>query len=137
MDERDHERHDGAPGEGPTEGQGTDKRRRANVDVVVHHTLAVGVAVGFVLLVAGLVLTVAGHGGLAVLSLKAPAAWRAALHLRAAGFYSLGLLVLILTPFVRVVGSIVAFAAVRDWRFVAVTSAVLVVMITSIVIGAA
>ncbi len=137
MDERDRERHDGTPLEGPGGRRDADKRRRANVDVVVHHTLAVGVAAGFVLLVVGLVLTVAGHGGLAVLSLKAPAAWRAALHLRAAGFYSLGLLVLILTPFVRVVGSIVAFAAARDWRFVAVTSAVLAVMITSIVIGAA
>ena len=51
---------------------------------------------------------------------------RAAFHLRAAGFYSLGLLALILTPFIRVLGSIVAFAAARDWRFVAVTSAVLV-----------
>jgi uncharacterized membrane protein len=137
VDERDHERRDGAPAEGPADRPGTDERRRANVDVVIHHTLAAGVAVGFALLVVGLVLTVAGRGGLAMLSLKAPAAWRAALHLRAAGFYSLGLLVLILTPFVRVVGSIVAFAAARDWRFVAVTCAVLAVMIASIVIGAA
>ncbi len=58
-------------------------------------------------------------------------------HLRAAGFYSLGLLALILTPFVRVVGSIVAFAVARDWRFVAVTSAVLAVMLASIAVGAA
>jgi len=135
--ERGQERHGGTPAEGPGARHGTGERRRANVDVVVHHTLAVGVAVGFVLLVAGLVLTVSGRGGLPMLSLKAPAAWHAALHLRAAGFYSLGLLALILTPFVRVIGSIVAFAAARDWRFVAVTSAVLAVMIVSIVIGAA
>ena len=91
----------------------------------MHHTLVAGVAVGLALLLAGLALTVAGRGGLTVASLKAPAALRAALHLRAAGFYSLGLLALILTPFIRVLGSIVAFAAARDWRFVAVTSAVL------------
>lgn len=141
MDERDKTRHDGNGGAGRDgerrQGDGTGERRRANVDIVVHHTLAVGVAVGFALLVVGLALTVAGRGGLGMLSLKAPAAWRAALHGRAAGFYSLGLLVLILTPFVRVVGSIVAFAAARDWRFVAITSAVLAVMIASIVIGAA
>ncbi|HUK76858.1 MAG TPA: DUF1634 domain-containing protein [Thermoleophilia bacterium] len=137
MDDRDHARQDGVPGEGQAGRQGDGERRRANVDVVIHHTLAAGVAVGFVLLVAGLALTVAGRGGLATFSLKAPAAWRAALHLRAAGFYSLGLLVLILTPFVRVMGSIVAFAAARDWRFVAVTCAVLAVMIASIAIGAA
>ena len=142
MDDRDDTRHDGVSGgrrdggEWPPGGN-AGERRRANVDIVVHHTLAVGVAVGFALLVVGLALTVAGRGGLGVLSLKAPVAWRAALHGRAAGFYSLGLLALILTPFVRVVGSIVAFAAARDWRFVAVTSAVLAVMIASIVIGAA
>jgi uncharacterized membrane protein len=137
VDERDRKRHDGAPAEGRARRPGAGERRRANVDIVVHHTLAAGVAIGIVLLVVGLVLTVAGRGGLATLSLKAPAAWRAAWRLRAAGFYSLGLLALILTPFVRVVGSIVAFAAARDWRFVAVTSAVLAVMIASIVIGAA
>jgi len=128
-------------GDGGTAGGGPDvgqrPGRRADVDTVVHHTLAAGVAVGFALLVAGLALTVAGRGGLTMLSLKAPAAWRAALHLRAAGFYSLGLLALILTPFVRVIGSIVAFAWARDWRFVAVTSAVLAVMVVSIVVGAA
>jgi uncharacterized membrane protein len=111
--------------------------RAANIDVVVHHTLVAGVAFGLALLVAGIVLSVAGRGGLAVHSLKAPAALHAALHLRAAGFYSLGLLALILTPFIRVMGSIVAFAAARDWRFVAVTSVVLAVMLVSIVVGAA
>ncbi len=111
--------------------------RTADVDRVVHHTLAVGVAVGLALLLVGLVLTAVGRGDLTVLSLKAPAALRAAAHLRAPGFYSLGLLALILTPFIRVVGSIVAFAAARDWRFVAVTVAVLAVMVVSIVVGAA
>ena len=111
--------------------------RRATIDTVVHHTLVAGVVTGLALLLVGLALTVAGRGGLAVASLKAPAAVRAAVHLRAAGFYSLGLLALILTPFVRVLGSIVAFAAAREWRFVAVTSAVLLVMLVSIAIGAA
>ena len=116
---------------------GRHRARRATIDAVVHHTLVAGVAAGLVLLLAGLVLTVAGRGGLGVVSLKAPEAVRAALRLRAAGFYSLGLLALILTPFIRVLGSIVAFAAARDWRFVAVTTAVLVVMLVSIAVGAA
>jgi uncharacterized membrane protein len=119
----------GRPGDGD--------RRRATIDTVVHHTLVAGVATGLALLLVGLALTVAGRGGLAVASLKAPAALRAAVHLRAAGYYSLGLLALILTPFIRVLGSIVAFAAAREWRFVAVTSAVLLVMLVSIAVGAA
>jgi uncharacterized membrane protein len=127
-------RTDGGDGRGDGGGR---TARRATIDTVVHHTLAAGVAVGLALLLAGLVLTLAGRGGLAVATLKAPAALRAAFHLRAAGFYSLGLLALILTPFIRVLGSIVAFAAAREWRFVAVTSAVLVVMLASIAVGAA
>jgi uncharacterized membrane protein len=121
-------------------GPGDDSARRARtatIDTVVHHTLVAGIAVGLVLLLTGLALSAAGRGGLAVGSLKAPAALRAAFHLRAPGFYSLGLLALILTPFVRVVGSIVAFAVGRDWRFVAVTSVVLAVMLASIAVGAA
>jgi uncharacterized membrane protein len=111
--------------------------RRADIDRVVHHTLVAGVVLGLALLVVGLVLTVVGRGDLTALSLKVPAAVRAAARLRAPGFYSLGLFALILTPFIRVVGSIVAFAAARDWRFVAVTVAVLVVMMVSIAVGAA
>ncbi len=124
-------------GDGPRRVGARPGPRRATIDTVVHHTLVAGVAVGLALLLAGLTLTVVGRGGLAVASLKAPAALRAAVHLRAAGFYSLGLLVLILTPFIRVLGSIVAFTAAREWRFVAVTSAVLVVMLVSIAVGAA
>ena len=109
----------------------------APIDRVVHDTLVVGVVVGMALLAVGLVLTVAGRGAPGHVALRAPAALRDAAHLRAVGFYSLGLLVLILTPFIRVLGSIIAFTAARDWRFVAVTSAVLVVMIVSIVVGSA
>ena len=113
------------------------RARNATIDTVVHHTLVAGMAVGLALLLTGLALSAAGRGGLAVASLKAPVALRAAIHLRAPGFYSLGLLALILTPFVRVVGSIVAFAVARDWRFVAVTAVVLAVMLASIAVGAA
>ena len=135
-----HRHEANAPlGDGGGRRRDADRRsgRRATIDIVVHHTLVAGVVTGLALLLVGLALTVVGRGGLAVASLKAPAAVRAAVHLRAAGFYSLGLLALILTPFVRVLGSIVAFAAAREWRFVAVTSAVLLVMLVSIAIGAA
>jgi uncharacterized membrane protein len=107
------------------------------IDRVVHHTLVAGVVAGMALLAVGLVLTLVGRGALGAVALRAPAALRDAAHLRAAGFYSLGLLALILTPFIRVLGSIIAFAVAREWRFVAVTSAVLVIMIVSIAVGLA
>jgi uncharacterized membrane protein len=45
--------------------------------------------------------------------------------------------VLIATPFVRVAGSIVAFAREHDRRYVLITSVVLAVMCLSVVLGKA
>jgi uncharacterized membrane protein len=50
---------------------------------------------------------------------------------------SLGLLVLIAIPMLRVVASVVAFALQRDWMYVAITGFVLSVLILSFVVGEA
>ncbi|MGH2518128.1 MAG: DUF1634 domain-containing protein [Ktedonobacterales bacterium] len=47
----------------------------------------------------------------------------------------LGLLVLLATPFARVAVSIFAFALERDWRYVAITTLVLLILIVSFVLG--
>jgi uncharacterized membrane protein len=47
----------------------------------------------------------------------------------------LGLLVLLATPFARVAVSIVAFALERDWRYVVITSLVLIILVVSFVLG--
>jgi uncharacterized membrane protein len=52
-----------------------------------------------------------------------------------AAFLSLGLLVLIGTPVLRVGGALLQFGLQRDWRYVAVTAAVLTVMAVSLVLG--
>ena len=57
--------------------------------------------------------------------------------LRPAAYLSLGLVVLIGTPFVRVAGSLVVFARERDRRYVLVTAIVLLVMCASVVLGRA
>ena len=57
--------------------------------------------------------------------------------LQAAAFLSLGLIVLVATPFVRVAGSVVAFALERDRRYVLITSVVLAVMCLSVLLGRA
>ncbi len=54
---------------------------------------------------------------------------------RGQGFILLGLLVLLLTPVLRVAASIGAFAWQRDWRFVVVTTVVLVILIVSFFLG--
>jgi uncharacterized membrane protein len=55
--------------------------------------------------------------------------------LRPSGFLALGLLVLIATPILRVIGSIGAFVYERDWRFAGITTLVLGVLILSLVLG--
>ena len=57
--------------------------------------------------------------------------------LRPSGFLALGLLVLIATPILRVVGSILAFIYERDWRFAGITFLVLIIVMVSLVLGEA
>ena len=52
-----------------------------------------------------------------------------------ASVISLGLVTLIATPFARVAVSIVAFALGKDWRYVAITTLVLGVLIAGLAIG--
>ena len=47
----------------------------------------------------------------------------------------LGLLVLLMTPVLRVAVSIVAFAVERDWRYVVITAIVLFVLLLSFFLG--
>jgi uncharacterized membrane protein len=62
-----------------------------------------------------------------------------AMQLRPPYIIQLGLLLLIATPVVRVAFSVFAFAAERDWTYVAITLIVLVILVVSIVahVGAA
>jgi uncharacterized membrane protein len=48
---------------------------------------------------------------------------------------TLGLVVLLATPVVRVAVSIVAFGLERDWRYVAITVTVLVILVASFLLG--
>ena len=55
-----------------------------------------------------------------------------AISLHAHGIIQLGLLLLIATPVARVAFSVVAFAAERDWLYVAITLIVLAILIYSL-----
>lgn len=54
---------------------------------------------------------------------------------RGRAIMTLGLLVLILTPIMRVAVSVVAFSRERDWTFTVITSCVLCILILSFLIG--
>lgn len=63
--------------------------------------------------------------------------YRGVLALRPYAIISLGLLVLIAIPVLRVAISVIAFALERDWLYVAITAFVFVVLIFSFIIGEA
>lgn len=106
------------------------------INLLVHRVLMVGLAISATLLVAGLVVWAARGGGGLPTSATGPAqALRDVGRLRPIGFFSLGLLALILTPFARVAGTVVVFLREHDRRYALITAAVLAIMIASILLG--
>ena len=110
-------------------------RRVHELNAVVYRVLTVGLAISTTLILIGLVFDLARHRQVPT---DVPSFWdvfRRTAELRPSGFLTLGLLVLVATPILRVIGSTLAFAYERDWRYVLVTSVVLVIVILSIVLG--
>ena len=113
------------------------KHQMDPIERMVNRILVVGVALAVALMAAGLVLGVVDGQGLPshVVSLADLPSLLGSLD--PAAYLSLGLIVLIATPFVRVAGSIVAFAREHDRRYVLITAVVLAVMCVSVVLGRA
>lgn len=105
------------------------------VERMIHLVLLVGIAVSGALMVAGLTLGLLKGGGIPRGVVPLADLPRAARGLCPAAFLSLGLIVLIATPFVRVVGSLIAFVREGDRRYVVVTAVVLAVMCVSVLLG--
>lgn len=112
-------------------------KEQRDLNEVVHHMLIVGLAVSTVLMLIGLGLDL-------LLKREVPTAvpnfrevFVRVVGLRPSGFLALGLLVLIATPILRVVGSILAFIYERDWRFAGITFLVLIIVMVSLVLGEA
>jgi uncharacterized membrane protein len=107
------------------------------IERMVSRVLAAGIVVAVAFMLAGVVMGLVRGAGLPERVLGIADIARGLGELDAAAYLSVGLLVLIATPFVRVMGSIVAFALQRDRRYVLLTVAVLVVMCIGLVLGRA
>jgi len=107
------------------------------VERMVRGVLLAGIAVSVALMASGLVLGFLDEEGMpsGVVPLADLPSGLAALD--PAAYLSLGLIVLIATPFVRVAGSIVVFVRQRDRRYVLITAVVLAVMCLSVALGKA
>jgi uncharacterized membrane protein len=107
-----------------------------DLNEVVHLILIIGLYASVALMLAGVALDLYRSRALPVTVFSLSEALARTAQLRASGFFSLGLLLLILTPLLRVIGSVFVFAWERDWRFAGVTFLVMVVMIVSVLVGA-
>jgi len=107
------------------------------IERAIRAILLCGIALSVALMAAGVVLSVAQGDGLPRAVLPLAELPRALAALRPAAYLSLGLIVLIGTPFVRVAGSLVVFVRERDGRYVLVTASVLLVMCASVLLGRA
>jgi uncharacterized membrane protein len=121
--------------------------RRA--ELIISGVLRIGVMASVLLIVAGTLLTFVHHreyvssptelARLTRPGSAVPQTLRAVLggvlDLRGQSIVAAGLLLLILTPVVRVATSILAFIAQRDRRYVLITSAVLLLLLLSFGLG--
>jgi len=108
-----------------------------DLNEAVHRILVVGLIVSALLMLIGVAIDLAQRQTLPTTVLPPAQAIRQAFHLNASGFLSLGVLVLILTPLLRVVGSLIVFVWERDGRYAAITGLVLIVMLISLWVGQA
>ncbi len=110
-------------------------RERRDLNQVVHGVLIIGLAISTALMLVGIGLALFYRRDLPTTAPDVGAVPSRVLALRPSGFVALGLLVLIATPILRVVGSIGVFLYERDWRFAAITSLVLGVLAVSLLLG--
>jgi uncharacterized membrane protein len=110
-------------------------QERRNLNAVVHGVLIIGLIISTALMLVGVGLALFSQRDLPTAVPEIGDVINRVLALRPSGFLALGLLVLIATPILRVIGSIGAFVYERDWRFAGVTTLVLGVLIVSLVLG--
>lgn len=122
-----------APLTTPLESQAAQGRRDLNA--VVHGVLIIGLIISTALMLAGVGLALFAQRELPTAVPEIGDVINRVRALRPSGFLAVGLLVLIATPILRVIGSIGAFVYERDWRFVGITTLVLGVLIVSMVLG--
>jgi uncharacterized membrane protein len=137
------------PPNGPPPSAGDDPMQR--VELVISILLRVGVVVSLTLVVLGSIVSFVRHPGYAESATELPGLTRpTAEPMRSIGgvvvgleehrgqaIVTLGLLVLIATPMMRVGVSTVAFLLERDWVYTGITLGVFCLLMLSLVLGAA
>ncbi|MFN8471522.1 MAG: DUF1634 domain-containing protein [Anaerolineae bacterium] len=110
---------------------------RRDLNEAVHKILIIGLTASTILLLVGVLLGVIEQRPMPNTTLAVGDVVQRLVGMRPSGFLNLGLLVLIVTPVMRVIGSVFVFLFERDWRYAAITGLVLVIMLISLLSGRA
>lgn len=110
-----------------------------DIAVVSSFVLRAGVIVSALLTLGGLVAALRGRVTLHqvrhhALKMSVPTIVRQAVHGQGFALMEAGLLVLVITPVLRVAVSLVLFGRHRDWLFVALTAVVLALVVGSLIL---
>lgn len=120
---------------GGTAGPGREQRGEVRLNLTVARVLVGGLGFAILLLLVGAFLILAGRDAPSGGAVSFGGMPRAIIALEPQGFFSLGLLVLLLTPVVRVLVLVVAFARRRAWLFCSLSIVVLAVLGLSAYLG--
>lgn len=124
-------------GEGRSQAQGAEERL-VDMEAVVSRVLQVGVTAAAAIIAVGLLfLLIAGHSGYPPhgYPLTVGAVLAGLVHAKPYAWIAAGLLLLILTPVLRVAVSAVTFVLERDSIYIVVTLYVLIVLVASFFLG--
>ncbi len=110
-------------------------KEQRNLDQTIHQLLVIGLTISVAFMLLGLFLDLTLHRVIPTAIPNLGEVFTRVISFRPSGFLSLGLLVLIATPVVRVIGSFIAFIYERDWRYTGITFLVLLIVTLSIVLG--
>lgn len=115
--------------------QSVKSEEQIRFDESLHKLLLIGLYLSVALILFGLGLALFTHQNVPDTVFPMQSLFTGLLSLNAGSYLSLGLLVLIATPIIRVITSFISFLVEKDWRFAAITLVVLVTVLVSIFLG--
>lgn len=105
------------------------------LNAMVHRMLLIGLGFSTAVLLAGMALSVAAHRHMPSKVAELGELYGGLKAGEPSSVLSLGILLLIATPVLRVLGSLVEFVLKKDWRFALITAAVLLILGISLIFG--
>ena len=115
--------------------QSVKSKEQIRFDESLHKLLLIGLYLSVALILFGLGLALFTHQNVPETVFPLRSLFTGLLSLNAGSYLSLGLLVLIATPIIRVITSFISFLVEKDWRFAAITLVVLATVLVSIFLG--